>query len=70
MLNTGTAGNKIFASYLVDVKTQVKQFDLKGKLEREIELSWHWDRQWFWRERIGQRSLLLIYIVHLPSYNF
>ncbi len=38
VLNTGTAGNKIFASYLVDVKTQVKQFDLKGKLEREIEL--------------------------------
>jgi len=38
VLNAGTAGNKIFASYLVDVKTQVKQFDLKGKLEREVEL--------------------------------
>ncbi len=38
VLNSGTAGNKIFANYLVDVKTQVKQFDLKGKLEREVEL--------------------------------
>lgn len=38
VLNAGTAGNKIFATYLVDVKTQVKQFDLKGKLEHEIEL--------------------------------
>lgn len=38
VLSTGTGGNKIFASYLVDVKTQVKQYDLKGKLEREIEL--------------------------------
>ena len=38
VLNAGTAGNKIFANYLVDVKTQVKQFDLKGKLEREVEL--------------------------------
>jgi len=38
VLSTSTGGGKIFASYLVDVKTQVKQFDLKGKLEREIEL--------------------------------
>ncbi len=38
VLSSGTAGSKIFASYLVDVKTQVKQFDLRGKLEREIEL--------------------------------
>ncbi len=38
VLNTSTGGGKIFASYLVDVKTQVKQFDMKGKLEREIEL--------------------------------
>ncbi|MBS1680870.1 MAG: S9 family peptidase [Bacteroidetes bacterium] len=38
VLNTNTGGNKIFASYLVDVKTQVKQFDLHGKLERQIEL--------------------------------
>lgn len=38
VLNTSTGGNKIFAHYLVDVKTQVKQFDLKGKLERVVEL--------------------------------
>jgi prolyl oligopeptidase len=38
VLNAGTAGKKIFASYLVDVKTVVKQYDLSGKLEREIEL--------------------------------
>jgi len=38
VLNAGTAGHKIFANYLVDVKTQVKQYDFKGKLEREIEL--------------------------------
>jgi prolyl oligopeptidase len=37
-LNTSTGGGKIFASYLVDVKTQVKQYDLNGKLEREIKL--------------------------------
>lgn len=38
VLNAGTAGKKIFASYLVDVKTVVKQYDFSGKLEREIEL--------------------------------
>ncbi|MBI1768496.1 MAG: S9 family peptidase [Bacteroidetes bacterium] len=38
VLNTNTGGGKIFASYLVDVKTEVKQFDMKGKLERKIEL--------------------------------
>lgn len=37
-LNTSTGGGKIFARYLVDVKTQVKQYDLNGKLERDIEL--------------------------------
>ena len=37
-LSTSAGGGKIFASYLVDVKTQVKQYDLNGKLEREIEL--------------------------------
>ncbi|HEY8934815.1 MAG TPA: prolyl oligopeptidase family serine peptidase, partial [Cyclobacteriaceae bacterium] len=38
VLNTSVGGGKIFANYMVDVKTQVKQFDLNGKLEREIEL--------------------------------
>ena len=37
-LNTSTGGGKIFARYLVDVKTQIKQYDRNGKLEREVEL--------------------------------
>ncbi len=37
-LNSSAGGGKIFANYLVDVKTQVKQYDLNGKFEREIEL--------------------------------
>jgi prolyl oligopeptidase len=37
-LNTSTGGGKIFAHYLVDVKTQIKQYDLNGKMEREVEL--------------------------------
>jgi prolyl oligopeptidase len=36
--NVSTAGRKLFVSYLKDAKTQVKQFDTKGKLEREVEL--------------------------------
>jgi prolyl oligopeptidase len=38
VLNTSTGGKKIFANYMVDVKTQVKQFDLDGKKEYEVEL--------------------------------
>lgn len=38
VLTASTGGGKLFATYLVDAKTQVKQFDLKGKLEREIAL--------------------------------
>jgi prolyl oligopeptidase len=38
VLNTSVSGKKIFANYMVDVKTQVKQYDLTGKLERDIEL--------------------------------
>lgn len=38
VLNANTAGNKIFASYLVDAKTAVKQFDLEGNHERDVEL--------------------------------
>jgi prolyl oligopeptidase len=38
VLSASTAGKKIFASYLVDAKTEVKQYDRKGKLERTIEL--------------------------------
>ncbi|HMP98453.1 MAG TPA: prolyl oligopeptidase family serine peptidase, partial [Cyclobacteriaceae bacterium] len=33
-----TAGRKLFVGYLKDAKTQIKQFDNKGKLEREVEL--------------------------------
>ena len=38
VLSANTGGGKIFASYLVDAKTQVKQYDMNGKMEREIEL--------------------------------
>lgn len=38
VMTASTAGRKIFAHYMVDVKSQVKQFDLNGKLEREISL--------------------------------
>ncbi len=38
VLSTSTAGKKIFASYLVDAKTEVKQYDRNGKLERTISL--------------------------------
>jgi prolyl oligopeptidase len=38
VMKAGSAGNRIFANYMVDVKTQVKQFNFNGKLEREIEL--------------------------------
>ncbi|MCI0750420.1 MAG: S9 family peptidase, partial [Flammeovirgaceae bacterium] len=38
VLNAGTAGGKLFAEYTVDVKSQIKQYDMKGKFEREVEL--------------------------------
>jgi prolyl oligopeptidase len=38
VLNAGTGGGKIFANYMVDVKTQIKQYDLHGKFEREVHL--------------------------------
>ncbi len=38
VLSASTGGGYLFADYTVDVKTQVKQFDLKGKLVRNIEL--------------------------------
>jgi len=34
----GTGGGKIFASYLVDAKTEIKQFNLEGNFERDIVL--------------------------------
>lgn len=38
VMNASKGGGKLFTHYMVDVKSQVKQFDLHGKLEREIEL--------------------------------
>jgi prolyl oligopeptidase len=38
VLSTSTAGGFIFATYMVDAVSQVKQYDYNGKLIREIEL--------------------------------
>ncbi|MFK7954138.1 MAG: prolyl oligopeptidase family protein [Ekhidna sp.] len=38
VMSAGSAGMKLFASYLVDAKTSIKQYDYVGKLEREVEL--------------------------------
>ena len=38
VMTATTGGRKIFTHYMVDVKTQVKQYDLKGKLEKEVIL--------------------------------
>jgi prolyl oligopeptidase len=38
VLSSSTGGGNLFADYTVDVKTQVKQYDMKGKLIREVEL--------------------------------
>ncbi|HAS42826.1 MAG TPA: S9 family peptidase [Microscillaceae bacterium] len=37
-LSIGSGGGYLFASYLVDVKTQVKQYTMEGKLVRTIKL--------------------------------
>jgi len=38
VLNASMAGGKIFGSYLVDAKTEVKQFNTDGSLDKDIEL--------------------------------
>lgn len=38
VLQVNSGGGKLFASYLIDAKTAVKQFDMDGKLERDIHL--------------------------------
>lgn len=38
VLSVNSAGGYFFANYLVDVQTQVKQFDYNGNLVREVEL--------------------------------
>lgn len=38
VLSTSTTGGKIFAEYMIDVKSQIKQYSMNGKLDHEIEL--------------------------------
>ena len=38
VMSVSSAGNNLFASYMVDVKSKILQFDYSGKLIREIEL--------------------------------
>lgn len=38
VMNASTGGGNIFASYLVDAKTAIKQYDYKGNLIRDVEL--------------------------------
>lgn len=38
VMKATTGGGKIFAHYMVDVKAQVKQYDMNGRLEREVTL--------------------------------
>jgi prolyl oligopeptidase len=38
VLSSGAGGGKLFASYLIDAKSAIKQFDMNGKFERDIEL--------------------------------
>jgi len=38
VLTPGAGGGKIFAEYLVDAKSVIKQYDLDGKIDWEIEL--------------------------------
>lgn len=38
VLGAAAGGGKLFGSYLVDAKTEVKQFDTSGNLERVVEL--------------------------------
>jgi len=38
VLNASTGGGTIFASYMVDVKSKILQYDYSGKLIREVEL--------------------------------
>ena len=38
VLSSGTAGGKIFAEYMIDAKNVVKQYDMKGKFEKEVSL--------------------------------
>ena len=38
VLRVNSGGGKFFASYLIDAKTAIKQFDMNGTLERDVQL--------------------------------
>lgn len=38
VMNASDGGGSLFANYFIDVKTKVKQFDMKGKFIRDVEL--------------------------------
>src|SRR5690606_14162876 len=38
VMEVSTGGHKLFAHYMVDVKTQVKQYDMNGRMDRGIAL--------------------------------
>lgn len=38
VLSSATGGGKLFAEYTVDVKSEIKQYDMKGKFEHDVEL--------------------------------
>ena len=38
VLNVNTAGGYLFANYMIDVQTEIRQFDYDGNLVREVEL--------------------------------
>jgi len=38
VMSVSTAGNNLFTSYMVDVKSKILQYDYNGKLIREVEL--------------------------------
>jgi prolyl oligopeptidase len=38
VLKAATGGGYIFANYMIDVKSQIKQYDMKGNLLRSVEL--------------------------------
>lgn len=38
VMHAETGGGKIFTNYMVDVKTQIKQYNMRGQLEREVTL--------------------------------
>jgi len=54
VLNVSTAGGSIFASYMVDVKSKVLQYDYSGKLIREVELPAIGSADGFYAEKVDK----------------